>query len=109
LDARLELPDRIEHAEAVLFSVRRLIVQMTGWLATKQLAVASFALELQHERGRAAIEPTTLDVALGEPTWREEHLIRLLKERLGRSNTPPARAVFSVLHPPVESALENCR
>ncbi len=54
-DARLELPDRIEHADAVLFAARRLIVQMTGWLSARQLAIARFALALEHERGRAAI------------------------------------------------------
>lgn len=83
-DARVELPDRIEHAEACLFAARRLVVQLTGWLTQKQLAVTRIALLLEHERGRSAIEPTTIDVSLAEPTWREDHLMRLLKERLGR-------------------------
>ncbi|MDR6449703.1 UNVERIFIED_ORG: nucleotidyltransferase/DNA polymerase involved in DNA repair [Burkholderia sp. 1263] len=61
--ARLELPDRIEHAEAVLFAARRLILQMTGWLSARQLAIARFVLE----RGRAAVPPTAIDVALAEP------------------------------------------
>ncbi|MFD1559578.1 Y-family DNA polymerase [Paraburkholderia silviterrae] len=83
-DARVELPDRIEHVEAALFAARRLTLQMTGWLAARQLAVARFVLLLEHERGRDAIAPTELEVALGEPTWHEEHLVRLLKERLAR-------------------------
>ncbi|MBB5547801.1 Y-family DNA polymerase [Paraburkholderia fungorum] len=83
-DARLELPDRIEHAEAMLFAARRLIVQMTGWLSARQMAIARFTLALEHERGRAAIAPTLIDVALAEPTWHEEHLVRLLRERLAR-------------------------
>ncbi|SEI21569.1 protein ImuB [Paraburkholderia hospita] len=82
--ARVELPDRIEHAEACLFAARRLVVQLTGWLAQKQLAVTRIALLLEHERGRDAIAPTTIEVSLAEPTWREDHLMRLLKERLGR-------------------------
>jgi protein ImuB len=82
--ARIELPDRIEHAEACLFAARRLVVQLTGWLSQKQLAVTRIALLLEHERGRDAIAPTTIEVALAEPTWREDHLMRLLKERLGR-------------------------
>ena len=41
-------------------------------------------MTLEHERGREAIAPTTIDLALAEPTWHEEHLVRLLKERLGR-------------------------
>ena len=82
--ARIEMPDRIEHAEACLFAARRLIVQMTGWLANQQLAIARFQIQLEHERGRAAIEPTTIDIALAEPTWHDEHLVRLLRERLSR-------------------------
>jgi len=82
--AWLELPDRIEHAEAVLFAARRLVLQMIGWLVAQQLAVSRFLLSLEHERGRQAIDPTPLEIALGEPAWHEEHLLRLLKERLGR-------------------------
>ncbi|ASL48835.1 DNA polymerase IV (plasmid) [Burkholderia sp. AD24] len=82
--ARLEMPDRIEHAEACLFAARRLIVQMTGWLVNQQLAITRLSVVLEHERGRAAIEPTTIDIALAEPTWREDHLVRLLRERLAR-------------------------
>ncbi|MBB4518141.1 protein ImuB [Paraburkholderia fungorum] len=82
--ARLELPDRIEHAEACLFAARRLVVQLTGWLSQKQLAVTRIVLLLEHERGRDAIDPTAIEVSLAEPTWREDHLVRLLKERLTR-------------------------
>jgi protein ImuB len=82
--ARLELPDRIEHAEAVVFAARRLIVQMCGWLVARQLAVSRFILSLEHERGRVAIAPTPVEISLSEPAWREDHPMRLLKERLGR-------------------------
>ncbi|WP_459906648.1 Y-family DNA polymerase [Caballeronia sp. HLA56] len=82
--ARIELPDRVEHAEAILFSARRLIVQLCGWLSAQQLALTQATITLEHERGRQAIEPTVIDIALAEPTWYEEHLVRLLKERLGR-------------------------
>ena len=82
--ARVELPDRVEHAEAILFSARRLVVQLCGWLSAQQLALTHASVTLEHERGREAIEPTAIDLALAEPTWHEEHLVRLLKERLGR-------------------------
>ena len=82
--SRVELPDRVEHAEAILFSARRLVVQLCGWLSAQQLALTHASVTLEHERGREAIEPTTIDLALAEPTWHEEHLVRLLKERLGR-------------------------
>ena len=88
--ARLELPDRIEHAEALLFAARRLLLQLCGWLMARQLAVARCVLLLEHERGRAAIAPTALEIALAEPAWREEHLLRLLRERLARTTLPAA-------------------
>ncbi|MGY2488138.1 Y-family DNA polymerase [Cupriavidus sp. CP313] len=82
--ARVELPDRIEHAEATLLYARGLIVQMLGWLAAHQLAVTRIAVELQHERGRSAVPPTVIEIALAEPSWSEDHLMRLLRERLAR-------------------------
>jgi protein ImuB len=82
--ARIEMPDRIEHAEALLFGARRLLLQMSGWLVARQLAVERFALALEHERGRLAVAPTMVEIGLSEPAWREEHPLRLLKERLGR-------------------------
>ncbi|WP_087658961.1 Y-family DNA polymerase [Caballeronia terrestris] len=88
--ARVELPDRVEHAEAILFSARRLVVQLCGWLSAQQLALTHASVTLEHERGREAIEPTPIDLALAEPTWHEEHLVRLLKERLGRVELPAA-------------------
>ena len=82
--ARLDLPDRVEHAEALLFGARRLLLQMTGWLAARQRAVRRFALALEHERGRQALSPTVLELALAEAAWQEAHLTSLLKERLQR-------------------------
>jgi protein ImuB len=82
--ARIEMPDRLEDADGAVFGAHRLIVQLCGWLCAKQLAVTAIRLLLEHERGRDAIEPTTIDIALGEPTWKEDHLVRLLKERLHR-------------------------
>lgn len=82
--AKLELFDRVENAEALLFGAHRLLLQMTGWLCARQLAVERIVLQLEHERGRVARAPTIIEIALAEPTWRDEHLVRLLKERLGK-------------------------
>ena len=82
--ATLELFDRVEHAEALLCGAHRLLVQLTGWLCAHQLAVERIILLLEHERGRVACPPTAVEIALAEPTWRDEHLLRLLKERLGK-------------------------
>lgn len=82
--ARLELFDRIEQADLLLAGAHHLVLQMTGWLCARQLAVERIRLLLEHERGRVARAPTLVEVALAEPTWRDEHLVRLLRERLAR-------------------------
>jgi protein ImuB len=81
---RLETFDRVEHAEALLDGATRLLLQLVGWLVSLQKAVRILVFYLEHERGRAAIPPTPLEIALAEPAWQDAHLIRLLKERLGR-------------------------
>lgn len=81
---RLELPDRIDHAEGVLFGARRLVLQMVGWLTARHRAVERFVLVMEHERGRQSVSPTHLEVTLAEAAWQEMHVMRLLKERVGR-------------------------
>jgi len=82
--ARLELYDRIDDAELLLAGARCLLLQLTGWLCARQLAVERITLQLEHERGRVARPPTGVDVVLAEPAWRDEHLVRLLRERLAK-------------------------
>jgi protein ImuB len=82
--AKLELFDRVEQAEALLAGAHRLMLQLTGWLCARQLAVERITLLLEHERGRVARPPTPIEIALAEPAWRDEHLVRLLRERLAR-------------------------
>jgi protein ImuB len=82
--AKLELFDRVENAEALLAGAQRLLLQMTGWLCARQLAVERIVLQLDHVRGKVARAPTVIEIALAEPTWRDEHLLRLLKERLAK-------------------------
>jgi protein ImuB len=108
--ASIETLDRIEHAQALMFGASRLILQMTGWLVAQQLAVTSITLSLEHERGRAKMPPTVLEIALAEPAWKDDHLIRLLKERLDKvelaapviSLRLDARQLVAML-PPTES------
>jgi protein ImuB len=103
-NARVELPDRVEHAEAILFSARRLVVQLCSWLSAQQLALTKATVLLEHERGRDAIAPTAIEIALAEPTWHEEHLVRLLKERLGRIELDAAAIAVSLSATQVEAA-----
>lgn len=81
---RVETFDRVEHADALLHGATSLILQLVGWLVSLQQAVRIFTFYLEHERGRTAIPPTELEITLAEPAWHEGHLIRLLKERLGK-------------------------
>ncbi len=83
-NVRLELNERIEHVATILHVAQRLIQQMTGWLSATHSAVASIELALEHERGRHARPPSMLEISLADPTWQAEHLLGLLKERLGR-------------------------
>ncbi len=82
--ARLELFARVEQADQLLHGAQRLLLQLTGWLCAHQLAVERIRLLLEHERGRQAVAPTVLEIVLAEPTWRDEHLVRLLRERLAK-------------------------
>jgi protein ImuB len=82
--SRIELFDRIENVDLLMVSAQRLILQLTGWLCGKQLAAERVTLRLEHERGREARPATAVDIALAEPTWQGEHIIRLMKERLGK-------------------------
>ena len=82
--AKIELFDRLENAEECLAGAQRLVQQLTGWLCAHQLAVERITLLLEHERGRVARPATKVEIALAEPTWRNEHLVRLLRERLAK-------------------------
>ncbi|HVL08678.1 MAG TPA: DNA polymerase Y family protein [Burkholderiaceae bacterium] len=82
--ARAELPDRMTHAEHAQHAADGLLAQMLGWLQAHQHAVTHYTLLLEHERGRQAIPPTALEIALAEPTWQHAHLTRLLRERLAK-------------------------
>lgn len=82
--ATIELPYRIDQAPMLLLAAQRLLAQMSGWLVARQQAVRCFLLWLVHEKGRASLAPTTVEVTLSEPSCEEAHLLRLVKERFGQ-------------------------
>ncbi|MBP0597215.1 DNA polymerase Y family protein [Herbaspirillum sp. LeCh32-8] len=95
--ARMELPDRIDHTDILAAYAQRLLAQLAGWLSARQLAVKQLRLLLEHERGRQAVPPTELVLALSVAAWQEDHLHALLKEKLTRSSLPaPAIALVLV-------------
>ncbi|SDV48650.1 Y-family DNA polymerase [Chitinasiproducens palmae] len=89
-DVRQELPDRTEHAEPIAACAEGMVMQLVGWLNVKHYAVTRLALELVHERGRQALAPTLIEIALGQPTRETAHLSRLLRERIARTVLPAA-------------------
>jgi protein ImuB len=78
--ARIELPARVEHAEALAFAGQRLFASLSGWLHARQLLVRACTLHLVHDDGRAS----RLTLRLGEASADEGRLLRLLREHLAR-------------------------
>lgn len=89
-DAQQELPDRTEDTGMLLGCLEGLVAQLAGWLQVRQCAVRSVRISLHHERGRAALEPTVLDIALAAPSTSSFYLLRLIGERLSRLTLPAA-------------------
>jgi protein ImuB len=86
--ARLELPGRVEVAEGLMFGARRLLGQMSGWLAARHAGVTSFTLRWKHDFHRPHDVPAwgELVIRTAEPTREVVHFCRLLTERLAQTN-----------------------
>lgn len=84
--ARLEFMHRVEHAPALMFGARRLLFQMSSWLAARHMGVTAFTLRWAHDAMRAKTAGTggELLVRTAEPTQNVEHLGRLLGEHLAK-------------------------
>ncbi len=83
-DARLELPHRVDSAEALVFGARRLLLQLAAWLSARHSGVTAFTLHWAHDamRSRGVGEGGQLTVRTAEPTHEAGHLARLLAEHL---------------------------
>jgi protein ImuB len=84
--ARLELMARVELAPALLFGARRLLLQMSGWLAARHAGVSTFTLSWCHDvmRSRSAGDGGQLNVRTATATRDIEHLTRLVAEYLAK-------------------------
>ncbi|WP_395007066.1 Y-family DNA polymerase [Undibacterium sp.] len=82
--ARSELPDRIDKTDTIFHFTRGLVLQLCGWLNLQQQAIKQITLILEHERGRQAVAPSVLHIPFAKACWQEEHITRLLKERLAQ-------------------------
>jgi protein ImuB len=85
---RLELLAQVEHAEALLFASRRLVLQLCGWLGARQAATREAVLTGEHDGGRHAQAATRLELRLSQPSRDPDRLIAVLRERLGVLRLP---------------------
>ncbi|PLZ03024.1 UMUC domain-containing protein DNA-repair protein [Burkholderia sp. WAC0059] len=84
--AELELQARVDNAQALLFAARRLVMQLAGWLAARQLALRAFELRFEHELAtRRAPRASSLKVAWSAPSRDADHLLWLLREQLDQT------------------------
>jgi protein ImuB len=85
-EARLELPWRLEQAEALVDGARRLLLPLQGWLTARQAGVRACRLRWLHDglRPRDAGPGGELVWRTATPTRDIDHLQRLLSEHLAQ-------------------------
>lgn len=88
--ARIALPMDVENIEALLFPIRRLLLELAGLLRAKNAGVQELHLRLEH-RGR---DTSLITLGLVQASRDAGHLLALLRERLDRFELPaPVDAV----------------
>jgi protein ImuB len=90
---KLELPARVEHAEALGFAGQRLFSALAGWLQGRQLLLRACTLQLMHDDATQ----TPLPLRFGEAAADAGRFSRLLREHLARLELPgPVEAMTLV-------------
>ncbi|AKJ30223.1 DNA polymerase [Caldimonas brevitalea] len=86
-ETRLQLPSRVEDAQALVFGARRLLMQMSGWLAARHAGVRRFTFVWHYDfhRGRDAPERDELQIRTADLTRETSHFERLLSEHLAKT------------------------
>jgi protein ImuB len=80
---QLELPAPVHETEALLFAVRRLVVELAGFLNGRGAGVTRMRLDLVHEDA----SPTSIVIGLAA-TRQIEHMQNVLRERLAQLQLP---------------------
>ncbi|HSL91657.1 MAG TPA: DNA polymerase Y family protein, partial [Candidatus Limnocylindrales bacterium] len=89
-EGRLPLPVEASAAEPLLFAIRRLLLELEGYLEACGGGAAELRLTLSHRGGRR----TRIGMRLASPSRDPRRLLGLLRERLGRTRMPePVSAV----------------
>ena len=101
--ADLELPSEVHEAGALVFAVRRLVVQFGGFLAARDGGVQRFRIELFHKEAH-----TDVEVGLVRPGRDTEHFAMLAREKLSAlALKAPVRRVALVADDVLALAHEN--
>ncbi len=86
--ARLELPARVEDAQALLFGARRLLLQLEGWLGARQAGATALRLRWRFDTSRSHDGWGELALRTALPLRSAEQLAGLLAEHLARLRLP---------------------
>jgi protein ImuB len=76
--AKLALPAPVQDIEPLLFAANRLLLELSGYLRTRQAGITRLKLTLQHEERK----PTVVTLGFSVPTRDAQRMLRLLRERL---------------------------
>jgi protein ImuB len=80
---QLELPAPVHETEALLFAVKRLVVELAGFLNGRGAGVTRMRFDLVHED----VPPTSIVIGLAA-TRQIEHMQNVLRERLAQLQLP---------------------
>lgn len=86
----LELPFPANSTQALIFTGRRLITTLCGWLAARNGGIGECTFEFEHERGTRQETATRLPLALNGVTRNAERLTHVFIERLRVIELPAA-------------------
>ena len=80
---QLELPAPVDEVEALLFGIKRLVIELAGFLQGRGAGVTRLRCDLVHDE----TNPTALVLGLTS-TRQVEHIMNVLRERLARERLP---------------------
>ena len=90
--SRIELPADVEGVEALLFPLKRLLVELEGSLRGRGAGVQRLSLWLEHGRKTG----TRLDLDFASPEREADFILGLAREKLGRLTLPAATCALDL-------------
>jgi protein ImuB len=90
--ARLELPAEADGVNALLFPLRRMLVEMEGTLRGRGAGVQQLVLWLEHGRKLR----TRVDLEFSSPERESDFILSIAREKLGRLTLPAATIALNL-------------